>query len=106
MHVKAWAAAQAWDEEAAATQQSSLTPEQQWEVGRQLVASLGDPHTAERCMPALCAMAGTYPPELPCAMHEDSITHTALHCRSADDCHAHSAVDGAECTVIASNCGL
>ncbi|CAL5221867.1 g4129 [Coccomyxa viridis] len=40
--------AEAWDKEAAAAQQSSLPPEQQWEVSRQLVASLGDPSSAER----------------------------------------------------------
>ena len=27
----------------------ALTPEQQWEVGRRLVAPLGDPASAERC---------------------------------------------------------
>jgi hypothetical protein len=42
-------AAQAWDKEAAAMELEALTPEQQWEVGRQLVASLGDPASAERC---------------------------------------------------------
>ena len=47
----AWDAAQAWEKEAAATQQSSLAPEQQREVGRQLVGSLGDASSAERCTP-------------------------------------------------------
>ena len=47
-HAKAADAAQAWEVEAAATQQSSLAPGLQWEVGRQLVASLGDLDSAER----------------------------------------------------------
>lgn len=42
-------AVQAWDKEAAAMDLEALTPEQQWEVGRRLVASLGDPASAERC---------------------------------------------------------
>ena len=39
---------QAWGKEAAAMELEALTPEQQWEVARQLVASLGDPASAER----------------------------------------------------------
>ena len=57
---KASGAAQAWEKEAAATQQSSLAPEQKWEIGRHLVASLGDPASAERCVPSFSHMTGTY----------------------------------------------
>ena len=55
-------AVQAWDKEAAAMELDALTPEQQWEVGRQLVASLGDPASAERCRTidtALCNSTST-----------------------------------------------
>ena len=65
---KALNTAQAWDKEAAAAQQSSLPPEQQWEVSRQLVASLGDPSSAERCVSSLCRMICLlHPPNLSCA---------------------------------------
>ncbi len=42
-------AVQAWEKEAAA-EHGALTSEQKWEAGRQLVTSLGDPRSAERCM--------------------------------------------------------
>ena len=42
-------AMQAWEREAAA-EHGALTSEQKWEAGRQLVTSLGDPGSAERCM--------------------------------------------------------
>ena len=40
---------QAWEREAAA-EHGALTSEQKWEAGRQLVTSLGDLGSAERCM--------------------------------------------------------
>ena len=40
---------QAWEREAAA-EHGALTSERKWEAGRQLVTSLGDLGSAERCM--------------------------------------------------------
>ena len=40
---------QAWGRKAAA-EHGALTSEQKWEAGRQLVTSLGDPGSAERCI--------------------------------------------------------